>query len=186
MTLRFTLTMLALVALLSPALARTTTVASGTTIYGTSNSTISSKGAYEGQVFSFTVRSPFPNGDAGFAGAKLWARVVTARKAGQGTKPQLSFILEKITMSNGSSSPIYANLLSVQENQKSNVGTVAIGAVAGMVAGNILGKWLGTNIGGAVGLTAGTLYALNSKTDVSIPEGGEAKFQLTRTLTVSQ
>ncbi len=186
MILRTTLTLVALVALLSPAVARTIAVPSGTVIYATSNNSISSKSAYQGESFSFTVRAPYPNGDSGFAGARLWARVVQARKAGQGTKPLLSFIIDKITMVNGSSSPIYANLVSVEENTKSNIGTVAIGAVAGMIAGNILGKWLGTNIGGAVGLTAGTLYALNSKTDVTIPENGQAKFTLTQRLTVTR
>ncbi len=177
-----------IVCLLAPvtALARTITVPAGAYIYATSNNSISSKNAYQGQTFSFTVRSPYPNGDSAFASAKLYARVVNARKAGQGTKPELSFMIDKIALSNGASSIIYANLISVEENKKNNVGTVALEALGGMIAGNILGKWLGTNVGGALGLSAGVLYGLNSKTDVTIPENGEAKFQLQHTLTLTR
>lgn len=168
------------------ALARTVTVPAGSYVYATSNSSISSKSAYQGENFSFTVRQPYPNSDSAFSNAKLYARVVNARKAGQGTKPVLSFVIDKIVLSNGSSSIIYANLISVQENKKNNIGTVALEALGGMIAGNILGKWLGTNVGGAVGLTAGVLYGINSKTDVTIPENGEAKFQLQHTLTLTR
>lgn len=173
--------LLAIVAGFSPALAKTVIVPAGTHVYATSNNTISSKSSYEGESFSLTVHEPYT-----IAGGKLWARVVKARKAGQGTKPELSIVVDKISFPNGSSSIIYANLDSVSENQKSNVGTVALTALGGMIAGNIIGKWLGTNAGGAVGLTAGVLYGINSKTDVTIPTGADAKFQLTRALTVNR
>jgi hypothetical protein len=183
---RIAIALLLGLSIISPALARTITVPSGTYIYASANSTVTSKSAYQGETFSFTVHPPYPKNDSGFSGARLSARVVQTRKAGQGTKPELSFVIDRITLSNGSSSIIYANLISVEENKKSNVGTVALTALGGMIAGNIIGKWLGTNIGGAVGLTAGVLYGVNSKTDVTIPANAEAKFQLTRTLTVTR
>jgi hypothetical protein len=172
-------------AMFAPAAAKTISVPSGAFIYATSNSAISSKTAYQGEVFSLTVQSPYPNGSSVFSRAKLYARVVEARKARQGVKPQLSFVVDKIVLANGASNIIYANLVSVEQNKKNNTGTIALEALGGMIAGNIIGKWLGTNIGGAVGLTAAVLYGINSKTDVTIPVNGEAKFQLTRTLTLS-
>ncbi len=167
------------------AAAKTITLQPGMLIHATSNSTVSSKSATVGETFTFTVQKPYPDDNSLFAGARLEARVVKVRKAGQGTKPELSFVIDRMKLANGNTRVVYLKLDSVQEHRKNNIGTVAIAAAVGMIAGNILGKWLGTNAGGALGLTAGVLYGLNSKTDVTLDKGAQAKFILQQPVTFS-
>lgn len=160
------------------------TVSSGTQVHAMMTQSIGSGDASVGQHFTLDVTNPYPNHDPAFAGAKLTAHVVKVQKAGQGVKPELAFVVDKVALHNGASSHISAKLISVDQRQKDNTGRVALTALGGMVAGNIIGKWLGTNIGGAIGLSAGVLYGLNSKTDVTVPSGSEVVLQLEHPVTL--
>jgi len=176
----------ALIVTARPAVAATQTVAAGTIMQGALNQSLNSASAYVGQHFSAQLKPPYPNSDSTtWSGAKVSAHVTYVQKAGQGKKPGIGFVFDNITLRNGASRHLYADFVSVDRKQSSNLGYVAATTVGGMIAGNILGKWLGTNAGGSVGAVAGALYGLNHKTDFSLPSGAKVVFELTRPLTVN-
>ncbi|MDQ6766200.1 MAG: hypothetical protein M3Z41_00075 [Candidatus Eremiobacteraeota bacterium] len=168
------------------AYAGTTTVAVGTTMQGVMDQSLDSGTAQIGQRFSMQLVAPYPNYDAGtWAGSKANAHVVYIQRAGQGRKPELSFVFDHITLRNGASAKLHADLVSVERKQGSSVGYTVLAAAGGMVIGNIIGKWLGTNAGGAVGAVAGALYGINKKTNFTVPSGSKVVFELSQPLTVN-
>lgn len=173
-------------ALLAPlgASAATVTVNAGTQLRATMNSELSSKTALVGQVVRMTLVAPYPEDDARFASAALTGKVVAVTKAGRGTKPQLEFVMDKITLRGGQTSAMNARLVSLEAKTKSSAGRVATATLTGMVVGNIVGKWAGTNAGGSIGAVAGALTSTNVKEDVTVPAGATAVLQLTTGLSV--
>ena len=168
------------------ALPATQTVASGTEMQGTMDQSLDSGTAHVGQHFTLHVRAPYPNyDDTTWSGSQVGAHVIYVQPAGQGRKPELGFVFDKITLRNGASAKLSADFVSVDRKQGSNLAFTAATTLGGMVVGNILGKWLGTNAGGAVGAVGGALYGINHKSNFNVPEGAKVVFELTRPLTVN-
>ncbi|MBV8596231.1 MAG: hypothetical protein JOZ50_08255 [Candidatus Eremiobacteraeota bacterium] len=174
------------IGLATAARAGTETVAAGTVMQGSMDQVLDSATANVGQHFTLHVRPPYPNyDDTTWSGSEVGAHVIYVQRAGQGRKPELGFVFDKVTLRNGASAKLSADFVSVERKQGSDLAFTAATTVGGMVVGNILGKWLGTNAGGAVGAIGGALYGINHKSNFTVPEGAKVVFELTRPLTIN-
>src|SRR5579883_1488898 len=189
MTLRSRIPALAmLAAFLMPiaALAQTVTLSQGQTLNVQFQSTLDSGKAYAGQHFTAKVVSPFPNDDPTFANAVVNGTVIKVVSAGQGRNPELHLSWDSITLQNGSSYPLNAEMTSGGAKQQNrNGGHVALTTIGGMIAGNIIGKTIfHTNAGGAIGAVSGFLVGYNKKSNIQLSQGDQVQLTLTRPLMV--
>ena len=189
MTLRSRIPALAIIlAFLLPAaaLAQTVTLSQGQSINVQMQDTIDSGSAYAGEHFTARVVAPYPNDDSTFADAIVHGTVIKVVRAGQGVKPELHFSWDAITLQNGSSYPLNAEMTTGgPSEQNRNGGHVALTTIGGMIAGNILGKTIfHTNAGGAVGAATGFLVGYNKKANVVLKQGSNFQLTLTRPLMV--
>lgn len=189
MTLRSRIPALAmLLAFLVPAaaLAQTVTLQQGQTINVQMQDTIDSGSAYAGERFTARLVAPYPNDDATFANAIVNGRVIKVVQAGQGKNPELHFAWDSITLQNGASYPINAEMTQgAPQQQNRNGGHVALTTIGGMIVGNILGKTIfHTNAGGALGAAGGFLVGYNKKSNITMKQGQNFQLTLTRPLLV--
>ncbi len=189
MTLRSRIPALAmLLAFLLPAaaLAQTVTLQQGQTVNVQMNDNIDSGSAYAGERFTARLVAPYPNDDVTFANAVVNGRVIKVVQAGQGRNPELHFAWESITLQNGTSYPINAEMTQGgPQTQNRNGGHVALTTIGGMIAGNILGKTIfHTNAGGAIGAAGGFLVGYNKKANITMKQGQNFQLTLTRPLMV--
>lgn len=189
MTLRSRIPALAmLLAFLMPvaALAQTVTLQQGQTINVQMQDTIDSGSAYAGERFTARLVAPYPNDDTTFANAIVNGRVIKVVQAGQGRNPELHFAWDSVTLQNGTSYPINAEMTQgAPQQQNRNGGHVALTTIGGMIAGNILGKTIfHTNAGGAIGAAGGFLVGYNKKSNVTMKQGQNFQLTLTRPLMV--
>jgi hypothetical protein len=189
MTLRSRIPALAmLAAFLMPiaALAQTVTLSQGQTLNVQFASTLNSGNAYAGQHFTAKVVTPFPNDDPTFANAVVNGTVIKVVQAGQGRNPELHLSWDSITLQNGASYPLNAEMTSGGAKQQNrNGGHVALTTIGGMIAGNIIGKTIfHTNAGGAIGAAGGFLTGYNKKSNIQVSQGDQVQLTLTRPLMV--
>ena len=189
MTLRSRIPALAmLAAFLMPiaALAQTVTLSQGQTLNVQFQSTLDSGKAYAGQHFTAKVVSPFPNDDPTFANAVVNGTIIKVISAGQGRNPELHLSWDSITLQNGSSYPLNAEMTSGGAKQQNrNGGHVALTTIGGLIAGNIIGKTIfHTNAGGAIGAVSGFLVGYNKKSNIQLSQGDQVQLTLTRPLMV--
>lgn len=177
-----------LVALLAPAvaLAQTVTLNQGQAINVQMENTIDSGSAYEGEHFTAQLVPPYPNDDAMFANAVVNGTVIKVVQAGQGRNPELHFSWDSITLQNGTTYPISAEMTQgAPQAQNRNAGHVALTTIGGMLAGNIIGKTIfHTSAGGALGAAGGFLVGYNKKSNISMKQGQSFQLTLTRPLLV--
>ena len=189
MTLRSRIPALAiLLAFLLPAaaLAQTVTLSQGQQINVQMQDTLDSGSAYAGEHFTARVVAPYPNDDPTFADALVHGTVIKVIPAGQGRNPELHFSWDSITLQNGSSYPLNAEMTTGgPKSQNRNGGHVALTTIGGMIAGNILGKTIfHTNAGGAIGAATGFLVGYNKKANIVMKQGTNFQLTLTRPLMV--
>ncbi|HKU68256.1 MAG TPA: hypothetical protein VJP85_10810 [Candidatus Baltobacteraceae bacterium] len=189
MTLRSRIPALAMIlAFLVPALAsaQTVTLPQGQEVNVQMQDTIDSGSAYAGEHFTARVVAPYPNDDTTFANAIVHGTVIKVVPAGQGRNPELHFSWDTMTLQNGASYPLNAELTTGgPQQQNRNGGHVALTTIGGMIAGNILGKTIfHTNAGGAVGAATGFLVGYNKKSNITMKQGQDFKLTLTRPLMV--
>jgi hypothetical protein len=189
MTLRSRIPALAIIlAFLLPAaaLAQTVTLHQGQTLNVQMQDNIDSGTAYAGEHFTARVIAPYPNDDATFANAIVHGTVIKVVPAGQGRNPELHFSWDSVTMQNGASYPLNAEMTSGgPSSQNRNGGHVALTTIGGMIAGNILGKTIfHTNAGGAIGAATGFLVGYNKKANIVMKQGTNFQLTLTRPLMV--
>lgn len=177
-----------LLAFLLPAaaLAQTVTLQQGQTLNVQMQDTIDSGSAYAGEHFTARVVAPYPNDDATFANAVVNGTVIKVVPAGQGRNPELHFAWDSITLQNGTSYPLNAEMTSGGPKQQNrNGGHVALTTIGGMIAGNIIGKTIfHTSAGGALGAAGGFLVGYNKKSNVTMKQGQNFQLTLTRPLLV--
>jgi hypothetical protein len=145
-------------------------VAYGTYITGTLQTTLNSGSANVGDGFSMVATSA-SSGSSWINGATIQGHVADVQRASQGRNGQIQLAFDRIVYRNGSSAPLYGSVTKMDVQTKSNATKEVVGAVGGMVVGNILGKWIGTNLGGAVGAGGGYALAKNNRQNVTIPSG---------------
>jgi hypothetical protein len=153
--------------------ASTVVLRPGNMITASMNQTLDSGSAHNGDRFTLTVLSPYPNsGGSSFANAQLDGHVTNVVRAGQGRNAVLEFAIDRIHLANGQQGAV-STLLQTQATQRhNNTSNVALTAVGGMIVGNIIGKTLfHSNLGGPAGLVGGALYAYNMRTNVSMRKG---------------
>jgi hypothetical protein len=189
MTLRSRIPALAIIlAFLLPAaaLAQTVTLSQGQQINVQMQDTIDSGSAYAGEHFTARVVAPYPNDDTTFANAIVHGTVIKVVRAGQGVNPELHFSWDAITLQNGTSYPLNAEMTQGgPKAQNRNGGHVALTTIGGMIAGNILGKTIfHTSAGGAVGAATGFLVGYNKKANIDMKQGTNFQLTLTRPLMV--
>jgi hypothetical protein len=189
MTLRRRIPALAmLMAFLLPAaaLAQTVTLSQGQTINVQMQDTVDSGNAYAGEHFTARVVAPYPNDDTTFSNAIVNGTIIKVVPAGQGRNPELHFAWDSITLQNGTSYPINAEMTSGQaQKQTRNGGHVALTTIGGMLAGNIIGKTIfHSGLGGAVGAVGGFLVGYNKKSNIVMKQGQGLQLTLTRPLMV--
>jgi hypothetical protein len=180
------LAMLLAFVLPAAALAQTVTLQQGQVINVQMNDNIDSGSAYAGERFTAHLVAPYPNDDVTFANAVVNGRVIKVVPAGQGRNPELHFAWESITLQNGTSYPINAEMTQGgPQQQNRNAGHVALTTIGGMLAGNIIGKTIfHTNVGGAVGAAGGFLVGYNKKSNIQMKQGQNFQLTLTRPLMV--
>lgn len=189
MTLRSRIPALAMIlafVLPAAALAQTVTLSQGQQINIQMQDTIDSGSAYAGEHFTARVAAPYPNDDPTFADAIVHGTVIKVVPAGQGRNPELHFSWDSITLQNGSSYPLNAEMTTGgAQQQNRNGGHVALTTIGGMIAGNILGKTIfHTNAGGAIGAATGFLVGYNKKANIVLKQGSNVQLTLTRPLMV--
>jgi hypothetical protein len=189
MTLRSRIPALAMIlafVLPAAALAQTVTLSQGQQINIQMQDTIDSGSAYAGEHFTARVVAPYPNDDTTFSDALVHGTVIKVVPAGQGRNPELHFSWGSITLQNGSSYPLNAEMTTGgAQQQNRNGGHVALTTIGGMIAGNILGKTIfHTNAGGAIGAATGFLVGYNKKANIVLKQGTNVQLTLTRPLMV--
>ncbi len=203
MMIRSTLTAIALTAALAiPALAQSPpaggaqttttppasmmTLAQGDTIHGYMENSLDSGTAYVGETFTMQVVPPYPEGDQDLANATISGQVIKVVRAAQGTNPELHLAFTTLTLQDGTSYPLDAQMTSAQEKQDSkNGGHVAMTTVGGMVIGNVIGKTIfHSGLGGLLGAAGGFLAGFNQKSNVRLGRGAQVSLTLVRPLVV--
>lgn len=189
MTLRSRIPALAIVlAFLLPvaALAQTVTLSQGQQINLQMQDTIDSGNAYAGEHFTALVTAPYPNDDTTFQNAIVHGTVIKVVRAGQGVNPELHFSWDSITLQNGTSYPLNAEMTTGgPKAQNKNGGHVALTTIGGMIAGNIIGKTIfHSSAGGAIGAVGGFLTGYNKKANIVMKQGTNFQLTLTRPLMV--
>ena len=180
------LAMLAAFVLPVAVLAQTVSLDQGQTITVAMQDTLSSGNAYAGEQFTARVVPPYPNGDPTFQNAIVSGRVIKVVQAGQGRTPELHLAWDTMTLQNGTSYPLSAELTTGGPKQQDrNAGHVALTTIGGMIAGNILGKTIfHSNAGGLLGAAGGFLYGYNKKSNIQVAQGQQLSLTLTRPLLV--
>ena len=189
MTLRSRIPALAIIlAFLVPAIAsaQTVTLPQGQAVNVQMKDTIDSGSAYAGEHFTARVVAPYPNDDTTFANAIVHGTVIKVVPAGQGRNPELHFSWDSVTLQNGASYPLNAEMTNGGPKQQSrNGGHVALTTIGGMIVGNIIGKTIfHTNAGGAIGAAGGFLTGYNKKANITLKQGDNFQLTLTRPLMV--
>jgi outer membrane lipoprotein SlyB len=167
---------LALVAATGTALAD---VPSGTHLQGVLSANLSSATAQVGDPVQIE-NVQDPNG--AFSGYQLLGHVTQVQKAGQGTRAQLNFVIDRLVAPDGTTYSVIAQSEGIAP--KSNAGRETTGALLGVAAGALLGKALGGSassmiIGAAAGGAAGFAISTNNRQDIAIPQGSIVKVLLT-------
>jgi hypothetical protein len=181
--------MLAAFAAPSFAFAQTTvTLAKGDTVNLSMQSTLDTGSAYVGERFTARVVPPYPEGDTDLANAVASGEVVKVTPAGQGRNPELLLNFSTITLANGSSYPINAEVTGAgTTQQQKNAGHTVLTTLGGLIAGNVIGKVIfhaATGIGGLIGAAGGFLIGQNKKSNVTLSPGANIQLTLTRPLLV--
>ncbi len=154
---------------------------SGTQINAIMDNQLDSGTAKAGDQFSMHVVAPYPQDDDTFAGAQITGHVLKVVAAGRGTNPELQLGVDRMTLRDGTSIDLPAQVTSAGTKQQTRSGAqVALSTIGGMILGNVIGKTiLHTNGGGIVGAAGGFLYGYNKKANVTLP--AQAAVQLTTT-----
>lgn len=178
--------MLAAVMIPAVVLAATTTLYKGDALTASMDTTLNTGQVQAGDRFTMHVIAPYPQDDIDLSNAVISGEVVKVVPAGQGKNPQLFLAFNQLTLQDGTSYPLNAQMTAADQKQDSrNGGHVALTTIGGMLAGNIIGKTIfHTNIGGAVGAAAGALTGYNKKSNFSIQQGAKVTLTLTRPLVV--
>lgn len=190
MTLRSKLSALVMIAAFaapSMALAQSTvTLSKGDTMNVQMQDALDTGSAYVGERFTARVIPPYPEGDSDLANAVITGEVTKVTQAGQGRNPEMYLSFNTVTLQNGSSYPLNAQLTSTAgKPQQKNAGHVALTTIGGMIAGNIIGKTIfHSGIGGLLGAAGGFLIGNNKKSNLSVPAGAQLQLTLTRPLLV--
>ena len=157
-----------------PAGAATANFPAGSTLSGTIQQDINTKTAQDGQRFTMVTPS----------GSVIIGHLSEVDRANIGRKAHVKLNFDDIRFGDGTSAPIRAKLIGVQQHKKVNYVQAAGQVLGGMIVGNIVGKAIGTNLGGLVGVAGGGLLAANTSTNIEIPSGAQAQIQLTEPLVV--
>jgi len=164
------------------------TLAKGDTVNLSMQSTLDTGTAYVGQRFTARVVPPFPEGDTDLANAVASGEVVKVTPAGQGRNPELLLNFSTITLANGSSYPINAEVTGAgTTQQKKSGGHTVLTTLGGLIAGNVLAKVIfhaATGIGGLIGAAGGFLIGQNKKANMTLNPGANIQLTLTRPLLV--
>ena len=169
--------------------ATTLNVPAGTQLNATIDSTLDSKTANVGDLFTAHVVAPFPDGYEALQGAVLTGEVTKVKRAGQGTKPEIDLKFDQLRLADGSSAPVTGYLTQAQTKtaQKSGART-AIATVGGLLAGNLIAKTVfgahDHGVAGAAGAVGGFLIGNNYKADVQFPAGSAMTVQMQQTVQV--
>lgn len=168
------------------ALAQTVTLDKGETLTAQVQNTLDTGKAYAGERFTARVVPPYPRGDTDLANAVVNGEVTKVVAAGQGRKPELYLSFNSITLQNGTSYPLNAQMTdAAQKKQTRNGGHVALTTLGGLIAGNIIGKTIfHTNAGGLLGAAGGFLVGYNKKSNIVLKSGSNVTLTLTRPLLV--
>lgn len=164
------------------------TVPAGTEIHTVLLSNdLNTKSTEIGQRFTMEVVSPYPNGDARFANARVYGHVASVRAAGQGKKPELGLAFDQVRLTNGRSAPVVASVVKMQTVQDNTTARKALGAGVGAAVGSqTIGRLLGGTAGSVVGILGGAAggyaYGANNKANVTVPHGATVTMQLTNDL----
>ena len=185
---RISLSLALLLAVIAPVsvLAQTLTLSQGTTLNVQFQNTLNSGNSYAGEHFTARVVEPYPNDDATFANAIVNGTVISAQAAGQGRNPKLQLSWDSVTLQNGASYPLSAEMTTGgPKAQSRNGGHVALTTIGGMIAGNIIGKTIfHSSAGGLLGAAGGFLVGYNKKSNVQVNPGDQVQLTLTRPLLV--
>ena len=183
------LAMIAAFAAPSVALAQTmVTLAKGDSVNLVMQSTLDTGTAYVGERFQARVVPPYPEGDTDLANAVASGEVIKVTAAGQGRNPELLLSFTTITLANGSSYPINAEVTGAgTTQQQKSAGHTVLTTIGGLIAGNIIGKTIfhaATGIGGLIGAASGFLIGQNKKSNMTLSPGANIQLTLTRPLLV--
>ncbi len=170
----------------APLPASTMTLAQGDTIRGYMENSLDSGTAYVGETFTMQVVPPYPEGDQDLANATISGQVIKVVRAAQGANPELHLAFTTLTLQDGTSYPLDAQMTAAQEKQDSkNGGHVAMTTVGGMVIGNVIGKTIfHSGLGGLLGAAGGFLAGFNQKSNVRLGRGAQVSLTLVRPLVV--
>lgn len=164
------------------------TLAKGDNVNLQMQSALDTGTAYVGQRFTARVVPPYPEGDTDLANAVASGEVVKVTPAGQGRNPELFLSFTTITLANGSSYPINAEVTGAGTVQKQkNAGHTVLTTLGGLIAGNVIGKVIfhaATGIGGLIGAAGGFLIGQNKKSNMTLSPGANIQLTLTRPLLV--
>ena len=159
------------------------TIDGGSQVSGTLQNELSSKTSKDGDTFTVVTNS-VPTTDGQNVSATVYGHVSQVVPQGLTKKAHINLTFDRISLSDGSSAPIDAKLVSMQSKQKTNA-AAAIGAV---VIGDVLGNWIGksmqSNIGGIIGAGTGVLYAATMTSDVVVPQGSVVTLQFNQPVTI--
>jgi len=162
------------------------TLYQGAQLTGRLRDTVDTGQAHVGDRVVMDVVPPYPSGNPAYQGATIIGHVTNVRKAGQGTKPELTINFDYMRLANGASAEINATMTGDQKKQQPvNYGHTALTTLGGMVVGNIIGKTIfHASGGGIVGAAGGALYGVNQKQNFQLPAGSNVQLTLNHSVTI--
>jgi hypothetical protein len=162
------------------------TLTSGSQINAIMDQQLDSGTANVGDPFSMHVVAPYPQNDDRYAGASISGHVLQVVRAGRGTNPTLQLGIDRMTLHDGTTVDLPAQVTTAGTKQQNKNGAqVALSTIGGMILGNVIGKTVfHTGGGGIVGAAGGFLYGLNKKANVTLPAQAAMQLTLTHDVTV--
>lgn len=152
-------------------------------ISGTLQGDLSSKTAKDGDTFTIvTTSAPTTAGTS--VPLTVYGHVSEVVKSGFTQKAHIKLNFDRVALTDGSSAPVDAKLVSMQSKQQTNAAKAVGAVVIGDLLGNWIGKSMGSNAGWAVGAAGGVLYAATMSSDVLVPQGSTVQMQLMQPVTI--
>jgi hypothetical protein len=159
-------------------------VAAGSAFYGRLSPAIGTKISKDGDTFTLTQTDTFMHKNPQLAGSVVTGHLEDVHPAGLGRKPAMTIVFDGIKMSDGSTHPIGAQLVSMSKFEPKTHHLRTIGMmIGGAVGGHIAAQHMGKKHGALMGAAGAYLLSQEIKTDIYVPAGSLVQLRLTSPVT---
>jgi hypothetical protein len=151
----------------------------GTEYDGRLSAPIGTKTSHEGEAFTLTYAGGAFHNNPALQGTSIDGHVEDVRPAGPMRRPTMTIVFDDIRMPDGTTHPVDAKILSLNEFQPKSHHLRTIGLmIGGAIAGHMAAKHTGHKHGALAGAIGGYVLSQTLKTDIYVPQGSVVRLRL--------